>query len=75
VPILIGIELNLIKLPAIAQPGIFNGGVGVCGDLRVSAPSRQRVGGKAPSRRRQGGLEAALGDFCNFSVKTTRFYA
>jgi len=31
-------------------------------------------GGKAPSRLRQGVLEA-LGDFCNFSVKTIHFYA
>jgi len=38
---------------------------------------RRSVGG-APSRRKQDGLGAeplALGDFCNFSIKITHFYA
>jgi len=43
------------------------------------ALSRRRLGvggGKAPIRRKQGGLGAdppALGDFCNFSTKITHF--
>jgi len=44
----------------------------------VGGDRHRRSGGKAPSRRRQRGLgveSPALGEFCNFSIKLTHFYA
>jgi len=48
------------------------------GAEQPAAGGHSGSGAKAPSRRRQGGLGAetpSLGDFYNFSIKITNFYA